>query len=99
MGTFKVANFTSNEDDSTFWSRLIQPVAEEEQAGLGQRAARCVQTLALHSFMTNCSSEVRNNTDNLVVEVFVSTRFVLVNWRSHSSCASQQDQTRYILGG
>lgn len=41
MGTFKVANFTSNEDDSTFWSRLIQPVAEEEEAGLGQRAARC----------------------------------------------------------
>lgn len=40
MGTFKVANFTSNEDDATFWSRLIQPAEEAEEAALGQRAAR-----------------------------------------------------------
>ncbi|CAN6219810.1 unnamed protein product [Urochloa humidicola] len=41
LSAFKVANFSSGEDDATFWSRLIQPdPAEMVQETLAPRAAR-----------------------------------------------------------
>ncbi|XP_020108708.1 protein CHROMATIN REMODELING 5 isoform X2 [Ananas comosus] len=41
LSAFKVANFCSAEDDSTFWSRLIQPEAvEQADEDLAPRAAR-----------------------------------------------------------
>ncbi|CAL5071352.1 unnamed protein product [Urochloa decumbens] len=41
LSAFKVANFSSGEDDATFWSRLIQPdPADVVQETLAPRAAR-----------------------------------------------------------
>ncbi|KAF8679029.1 hypothetical protein HU200_045782 [Digitaria exilis] len=41
LSAFKVANFSSGEDDATFWSRLIQPdPADMVQETLAPRAAR-----------------------------------------------------------
>ncbi|KAG9443646.1 hypothetical protein H6P81_014986 [Aristolochia fimbriata] len=47
LSAFKVANFSSAEDDATFWSRWIQPeaVAEAEEA-LAPRAARNTKSYA-----------------------------------------------------
>ncbi|KAL5197031.1 hypothetical protein ABZP36_000543 [Zizania latifolia] len=41
LSAFKVANFSSGEDDATFWSRLIQPdVSDMVEETLAPRAAR-----------------------------------------------------------
>ncbi|MCO5575317.1 hypothetical protein L7F22_029117 [Adiantum nelumboides] len=41
LNAFKVANFSSTEDDATFWSRLIQPEANTQaDEALAPRAAR-----------------------------------------------------------
>ncbi|URE26393.1 DUF4208 domain containing protein [Musa troglodytarum] len=45
----KVANFCSAEDDATFWSRLIQPEAQDQvDAALAPRAARNIKSYAEH---------------------------------------------------
>ncbi|KAH0466200.1 hypothetical protein IEQ34_006303 [Dendrobium chrysotoxum] len=47
LSAFKVANFCSAEDDSTFWSRLIQPEAvDQANESLAPRAARNTKSYA-----------------------------------------------------
>ncbi|KAH7426872.1 hypothetical protein KP509_10G020300 [Ceratopteris richardii] len=47
LNAFKVANFSSTEDDATFWSRLIQPEARtQEDEALAPRAARNAKSYA-----------------------------------------------------
>ncbi|KAJ7558758.1 hypothetical protein O6H91_04G054500 [Diphasiastrum complanatum] len=47
LNAFKVANFSSTEDDASFWSRLIQPEAvTQAQESLVPRAARNVKNYA-----------------------------------------------------
>ncbi|CAD5165770.1 unnamed protein product [Musa acuminata subsp. malaccensis] len=49
LSAFKVANFCSAEDDATFWSRLIQPEAQDQvDAALAPRAARNIKSYAEH---------------------------------------------------
>ncbi|KAI5060455.1 hypothetical protein GOP47_0024875 [Adiantum capillus-veneris] len=47
LSAFKVANFSSTEDDATFWSRLIQPEANTQaDEALAPRAARNAKSYA-----------------------------------------------------
>lgn len=70
LSAFKVANFSSGEDDATFWSRLIQPdAADMVQETLAPRAARNKK-----SYVEDHQLEKNSNRKRRAVEAQEKTR-------------------------